>query len=118
MVGSIRNMSQRKPLKILVIGPTGHGGSYLCLELCGRGHQVYGLSRNPGTIGEHPNYHPIVFDIVNSSFTELHKTMDGYDVVVKYIRYTFVLSTSEFSPHSEGHAALVYSTNILSDLLT
>ena len=71
-------------LNILVIGPTGHGGSYLCLELCERGHQVTGLSRNPSKIGEHPNYHPKVFDVANSSFTDLRKALEGYDVVIKY----------------------------------
>jgi putative NADH-flavin reductase len=71
------------PLNILIIGPTGHGGSYLCIELCDRGHQVTGLSRNPTTIGEHPNYHPKAFDVVNSSFPELHQALVGYDVVIK-----------------------------------
>jgi len=76
--------ASKKPLDILVIGPTGHGGSYLCLELCGRGHKVTGLSRNPTTIGEHKNYIPKVFDVVECSFTELRLALAGYDVVVKY----------------------------------
>ena len=84
-------------LKTLVIGPTGHGGSYLVVELVSRGHHVTGLARHPQTIGSHPLYTPKVLDVANCSFTELHETMAGYDVVF-----------NEFSPHSEGHKALVY----------
>jgi hypothetical protein len=100
-------------LNVLVIGPTGHGGSYLVLELCGRGHNVTGLSRRPETIGTHPKYTPKPFDVVNCSFTELHEALSGYDVVIKYPPFPPlpVLICSEFSPHSEGHAALVYSTS-------
>jgi putative NADH-flavin reductase len=72
------------PLNILVIGPTGHGGSYLCIELCERGHHVTGLSRNPATIGEHKNYTPKAFDVTKCTFTELHEALKGYDVVIKY----------------------------------
>lgn len=74
----------KNPLNILVIGPTGHGGSYLCVELCNRGHHVTGLSRNPSTIGEHENYTPKVFDVSKSTFTELRTALEGYDVVIKY----------------------------------
>ena len=74
---------------ILVIRPTGHGGSYLCVELCNHGHHVTGLSRNPSSIGMHPNYTPKPFDIANSTFTELHQAMAGYDVVIKYDLYCF-----------------------------
>jgi putative NADH-flavin reductase len=77
-------MSDKKPLNILVIGPTGHGGSYLVIELCERGHNVTGLSRKPETIGTHPKYTPKPFDVVNCSFTELHQALSGYDVVIKY----------------------------------
>jgi putative NADH-flavin reductase len=74
----------KRSLKILVIGPTGHGGSYLCIELCQRGHHVTGLSRNPSTIGPHENYKPKVFDISAATFTELHEALEGYDVVIKF----------------------------------
>jgi putative NADH-flavin reductase len=78
-------MTEKKtPLNILVIGPTGHGGSYLCVELCNRGHHVTGLSRNPSTIGEHENYTPKTFDVSKSTFTELRQALEGYDVVIKY----------------------------------
>jgi hypothetical protein len=80
-----RIMTEKKtPLNILVIGPTGHGGSYLCVELCNRGHHVTGLSRNPSTIGEHENYTPKTFDVSKSTFTELRQALEGYDVVIKY----------------------------------
>ena len=78
-------MSEKKPLNVLVIGPTGHGGSYLVIELCDRGHNVTGLSRKPETIGTHPKYTPKSFDVFNCTFTELHQALSGYDVVIKYI---------------------------------
>ena len=74
----------QKRLNVLVIGPTGHGGSYLCVELCNRGHHVTGLSRNPSTIGTHDNYTPKSFDVSACTFTELHQALSGYDVVIKY----------------------------------
>jgi len=97
-------MSDKKALNILVIGPTGHGGSYLVLELCGRGHHVTGLSRRPETIGTHPKYTPKPFDVVNCSFTELHQTLSGYDVVIKY---------RSPPPSLAPHASLVQETRRL-----
>ncbi|PVH77483.1 hypothetical protein DL98DRAFT_423605 [Cadophora sp. DSE1049] len=88
---------QKKQLKTLVIGATGHGGSYLCVELVNRGHKVTGLARNPGKLGPHEFYTPRKFDIVECSFAELMEELKGFDVVF-----------NEFSPHSQGHAALVY----------
>jgi hypothetical protein len=104
-------MAKSSPLRILVIGSTGHGGSYLCIELCNRGHKVTGLARNPEKLGTHANYIPKQLDVVNCSFTELHQGLEGYDVVIKYDTFLSPMpNISEFSPHSEGHAALVYST--------
>ncbi len=72
-------------LSVLVIGATGHGGSYLCLELVNRGHRVTGLSRKPSTLGQHRLYNPKVFDVVGAPFLDLVEEFKGdYDVVVKY----------------------------------
>ncbi|OQV05090.1 hypothetical protein CLAIMM_09883 [Cladophialophora immunda] len=63
--------SSRKSLSVLVVGATGHGGSYLSLELVNRGHFVTGMARRPEKLGTHPLYTPKVFDVVNSPFLEL-----------------------------------------------
>lgn len=90
------------PLRVGVIGPAGFGGSYLCLELINRGHDVYGISRNPEKLGTHPSYHPISLDITAASIPELAAVMKGLDVVV-----------NEYGPHSAGHEALKYSNHPL-----
>ena len=76
-----------KSLSILIIGATGHGGSYLCVELLGRGHRVTGMARKPPSLGEHRFYTPKVFDVVEAPFLSLVEELrGGYDVVVKYAR--------------------------------
>lgn len=77
--------TQNVPLRVLVIGSTGHGGSYLCVELVNRGHHVTGLSRNPEKLGKHPLYTPLAFDVVEANFLDLINVLKGYDVVVKYV---------------------------------
>ena len=77
------SQSQKKPLKVLVIGATGHGGSYLCVELTNRGHHVTGMARSPEKLGHHELYTPKKFDVVESPFLELIEAVKGYDVVVK-----------------------------------
>ncbi|KAF4547618.1 Hypothetical protein D9617_39g039530 [Elsinoe fawcettii] len=84
-------------LSVLVLGSTGHGGSYLCHELVKRGHKVTGMARNPSKIGSHPLYQPKAFDILGCPLLELIEALKGYDVVVNM-----------FSPHSAGQAALTY----------
>lgn len=75
-----------KSLKVLVIGSTGHGGSYLCVELVSRGHHVTGLARHPDKLGRHPLYTPKVFDVEAASFLDLVEALKGYDVVVKCVQ--------------------------------
>lgn len=74
-----------KPLEILVIGSTGHGGSYLCVELVSRGHHVTGLARHPAKLGKHPLYTAYVFDVVEANFLDLIEALKGYDVVIKCV---------------------------------
>lgn len=81
-----------------VIGPTGFGGSYLCVELLNRGHTVIGISRNPQKLGSHQRYHPRSVDIGALSFSELAPHFAGIDVLV-----------SEYGPHTGGADALQYS---------
>jgi putative NADH-flavin reductase len=100
-------------LNILVIGPTGHGGSYLCVELCERGHNVTGLSRNPATIGDHKNYTPKTFDVAESTFTELHQVLEGYDVVIKYIHSSANLVNSVLTLKVMQHWCIVYLGRLL-----
>ena len=85
-------------LKIGVIGPAGFGGSYLCLELVSRGHQVFGISRNPQKLGHHDLYTPVSADVNALNISELADVFKGLDVVV-----------NEYGPHSAGHEALRYS---------
>lgn len=76
--------SSQTSLSVLVVGATGHGGSYLCLELINRGHFVTGMARRPEKLGAHPLYRPKAFDVVNSPFLELIEEFNrGYDVIVK-----------------------------------
>lgn len=85
-------------LKIGVIGPAGFGGSYLCVELINRGHEVVGLSRSPSKLGSHPRYTPRVLDVSSDSIDQLAQSFTGIDVLV-----------NEYGPHSAGHEALQYS---------
>lgn len=88
----------RTPLRVGVIGPAGFGGSYLCIELINRGHQVVGLSRSPEKLGSHACYEPRPVDIDNNTEAELAEALADVDVVV-----------SEYGPHTAGHQGLQYS---------
>ncbi|KAF2682346.1 NAD(P)-binding protein [Lentithecium fluviatile CBS 122367] len=90
-------MTAKAPLKVGVIGPTGFGGSYLCVELLNRGHTVIGISRYPEKLGKHERYIPRPVDIDDVSFLELSKHFEGIDVLV-----------SEYGPHTAGAGALLY----------
>lgn len=85
-------------LRIGVIGPAGFGGSYLCVELINRGHEVVGLSRNPSKLGTHPLYTPRNLDVGSESIEQIAKAFAGIDVLI-----------NEYGPHSAGHEALQYS---------
>jgi putative NADH-flavin reductase len=77
-------MAGKRSLKVAVIGPAGMTGSYTVVELLNRGHSVVGISRNPTAIGQHERYTPIPLDFDNSSISEIAKTFEGVDVIVKY----------------------------------
>ena len=89
------------PLKIGVIGPAGFGGSYLCVELINRGHEVVGFSRSPAKLGSHKRYRPQVLDVSSQKIEQLAEAFQGLDVLV-----------NEYGPHSAGHEALQYSISI------
>ncbi|GAB7349164.1 hypothetical protein MBLNU459_g8101t1 [Dothideomycetes sp. NU459] len=84
-------------LKIGVIGPAGFGGSYLCVELINRGHEVIGLSRSPSKLGSHALYTPRALDVASETVEQLAEAFAGIDVLV-----------NEYGPHSAGHEALQY----------
>ncbi|KAF1996668.1 NAD(P)-binding protein [Amniculicola lignicola CBS 123094] len=90
-------MPTAKPLRVGVIGPAGFGGSYLSVELLNRGHQVIGISRNPGKLGKHERYIPRPVDIGDTTIAELAQKFEGIDVLV-----------SEYGPHTAGAGALLY----------
>ncbi|KAF2009813.1 NAD(P)-binding protein [Aaosphaeria arxii CBS 175.79] len=90
-------MSTSQPLRVGVIGPTGFGGSYLCVELLNRGHVVIGISRNPEKIGKHDRYIPRSVDIDQTATVNLAKNFEDIDVLV-----------SEYGPHTAGADALLY----------
>ena len=101
-------MSQAEAkLKVGVIGPAGFGGSYLCVELLHRGHEVVGISRNPEKLGAHDRYTPRKADVSAQSIEELAEAFKGLDVLV-----------NEYGPHSAGHEALQYSTSRFQYYLT
>lgn len=85
-----------------VIGPSGFGGSHLCVELIRRGHAVIGISRNPESFGTCPGYTPRRLDIASASIKDLAKTFDRIDVLV-----------SQYGPHTQGADALQYSKRIV-----
>lgn len=91
-------VSERKALRVGVLGPAGFGGSYLAVELINRGHHVVGISRNPDKLGVHERYTPISVDISARSITELALVFENLDVLV-----------NEYGPHSAGPEALQYS---------
>ena len=91
-------------LTVGVIGPSGFGGSYLCVELLNRGHTVIGLSRHPQKLGSHERYIPRPVDIDALSFSDLATHFSGIDVLV-----------SEFGPHTAGADALLYSELLAPD---
>lgn len=77
-------MPSKKNLTVAVIGPAGMTGSYTVVELLNRGHSVVGISRNPSAIGKHDRYKAIPVDFDNSSISEIAKSFEGVDAVVKY----------------------------------
>lgn len=79
----------QKPLKVLVIGPTGLAGSAISIELLNRGHYVTGLSRNPQKLGKHENFKTISADLTKLSINQLDEIFQGFDVVVRYISPRF-----------------------------
>lgn len=94
-------MSERKLLRVGVIGPAGFGGSYLSVELINRGHTVIGISRTPEKLGKHQRYIPRPVNIDEVSISELAEKFEGIDVLV-----------SEYGPHTAGADALLYSEQI------
>jgi hypothetical protein len=77
------SMPFKKNLTVAVIGPAGMTGSYTVVELLNRGHSVVGISRNPSAIGKHDRYKAIPVDFDNSSISEIAKSFEGVDAVVK-----------------------------------
>src|SRR5579859_6965897 len=67
----------KKPLKIAVLGPAGFGGSYLCLELVKRGHNVTGISRSPEKLGKHELYSTVSIDLDKATIDELADAFKG-----------------------------------------
>ncbi|EUC31231.1 hypothetical protein COCCADRAFT_6851 [Bipolaris zeicola 26-R-13] len=90
-------MPPSSPLKIAVIGPAGFGGSYLCVELINRGHNVIGISRNPAKLGKHERYIPRPVDIDAAPIEKIAETFKDADALV-----------CEFGPHTAGAGALLY----------
>jgi putative NADH-flavin reductase len=86
-----------RELAVGVIGPAGFGGSYLCVELLNRGHNVRGMSRNPSRLGIHPKYAPKSIDLDAAKIEELAEVFKGLDVLI-----------NEYGPHTSGENALVY----------
>jgi uncharacterized protein YbjT (DUF2867 family) len=48
-------------MRVLLIGGTGHVGSYLLPKLIEKGHEVYVLTRDAGKIEKSENWAPMVF---------------------------------------------------------
>jgi hypothetical protein len=84
-------MPSKKNLTVAVIGPAGMTGSYTVVELLNRGHSVVGISRNPTAIGKHDRYKAIPIDFDNSSISEIAKSFEGVDALVKYPSPVMVL---------------------------
>ncbi|SCV25115.1 uncharacterized protein FFB14_00008 [Fusarium fujikuroi] len=84
-------------LRVGVIGPTGFGGSYLCVELIKRGYAVRGISRKPEKLGQNPAYTPYSIDIEKGSFEDVVEALKNLDVLV-----------NEYGPHTAGEHALQY----------
>ncbi|KAF5614622.1 metallo-hydrolase oxidoreductase [Fusarium tjaetaba] len=84
-------------LRVGVIGPTGFGGSYLCVELIKRGYAVRGISRTPEKLGQNPRYTPCSIDIEKASFEDVVEALKNLDVLV-----------NEHGPHTAGEHALQY----------
>jgi putative NADH-flavin reductase len=76
-------MASKKNLTVGVIGPAGMTGSYTVVELLNRGHSVVGISRNPFAIGKHDRYKGISIDFDKASISEIAKTFEGLDALVK-----------------------------------
>ena len=90
-------------MKVGVVGATGYGGSYVCVELLDRGHDVIGISRNPAKLGTHERYKPYPLDVSAAPIKEIVKAFNDVDVVV-----------NSFNP-SPGPT--MYSTQLLPPIL-
>jgi uncharacterized protein YbjT (DUF2867 family) len=73
----------QNPLRVIVLGPTGLGGSAMSIELLNRGHHVTGMSRNPQKLGNHERYHPVSVDLTKVGPDDLIELFKGCDVLIE-----------------------------------
>lgn len=88
-------------MRIGVIGPCGFSGSYLCVELLNRGHEVVGISRSPERLGTHSRYEPRSTDVAKSSIHQLSEAFEGLEVLI-----------NGYGPHTAGENALQYRESL------
>jgi len=98
----------RNPLNILVLGPTGLGGSAIAVELLNRGHQVRGASHNPQKLGKHENYNTKQVDLTKATIDELIQLVKGYDVVTEFVSVLSAPNYRAYGSHTAGPEALLY----------
>ena len=69
-------------MKFAVIGPTGFGGSHVCVELLNREQDVVGISRNPEKLGQHQRYSPVKLDVATAPIKQIVDTFKDMDVLI------------------------------------
>lgn len=69
-------------MRVAVIGATGYGGSYICVELLNRGYDVLGVSRHPEKLGKHEKYSLRPMDVAAASIEEIVEVFKGVHAVV------------------------------------
>ena len=80
-------MATRRPKRILLTGASSGIGLEAASRLAGRGHQVWGTSRNPGRVPRIPGLHPIALDLASQESIEAavaaaRASAGGFDVLV------------------------------------
>jgi putative NADH-flavin reductase len=75
-------------MKVVLIGPTGHVGSRLLVELLRRGHEVTGIARHPEGLPSQP--HLTVKSGDANDEDRLAELLRGHDAVISAGRFVSV----------------------------
>jgi putative NADH-flavin reductase len=80
-----QQLQKESPMRIALVGATGHVGIRLVSELTRRGHQVTGIARHPETLQAQAAVSPVSGDVQNEK--SLATVLSGHDVVIHSVKF-------------------------------